>query len=362
MNPKKKALAAAAVGTAAGVAGLAIIAMPADAGEAPELPAVSAEELVQSVITTPPPALNGSVKLTNNLGLPVGLPGTGALTADSARVFTDGQGHSKITTQKGAGEQTVVHNGSTVWTYNSGSNTATKTTLPAGADGKHAPEAGGQAADPAAIASKVLGAVRESSTVSVEGTANVAGRAAYELVLTPKPTERTLLREVRVAVDAEKRLPLELSVLSNGSPDPALQVGFTDVSFTPQAANLFEFTPPAGAKVTEQQPKIDQRDKDKAKAEIQQNLKTVGTGWDTVLVGQLPADALSDMGKGKAGEHGRNVDPKAILDRVSKPVSGAFGTGHVVTTKVGTALLTDDGRVAAGFVPEQVLVEALGTK
>ncbi|QWF82189.1 LolA family protein [Amycolatopsis sp. CA-230715] len=359
MNPKKKALAAAAVGTAAGVAGLAFIAMPADAGEAPELPAVSAEELVQSAVTAPTPALNGSVKLTNNLGLPVGLPGTAALNADSARVFTDGQGHSKVSMQKGAGEQTVVHNGNTVWTYNSGSNTATKTTLPAGAENKHAD---GQAVDPAAMAAKVLGAVRESSTVSVEGTARVAGRAAYELVLTPKPTERTLLREVRVAVDAEKRLPLELSVLSNGSADPALQVGFTDVSFTPQPANLFEFTPPAGAKVTEQQPKIDQQDKDKAKAEIQQNLKTVGTGWDTVLVGQLPADALSNMGKGKADKHGESVDPKAFLDKISKPVSGAFGTGHVVSTKVGTALLTDDGRVAAGFVPEQVLVEALGTK
>ena len=48
--------------------------------------------------------------------------------------------------------------------------------------------------------------------------------------------------------------------------------------------------------------------------------------------------------------------------QIAKPVSGPFGTGHVITTKVGTALLTDDGRFAAGAVPEQVLIEALGTK
>ena len=61
----------------------------------------------------------------------------------------------------------------------------------------------------------------------------MAGRDAYELVLTPAPTERTLLREVRVAVDAEKRMPLQLTVLAAGSTEPALQVGFTELNVRP---------------------------------------------------------------------------------------------------------------------------------
>jgi len=56
------------------------------------------------------------------------------------------------------------------------------------------------------------------------------------------------------------------------------------------------------------------------------------------------------------------VDPKRLLSQFGKPVRGAFGSGYVITTKVGTALVTDDGRFAVGAVPEQVLIEALGAK
>ena len=74
-------------------------------------------------------------------------------------------------------------------------------------------------------------------TVAVDGTAEVAGRAAYQLVLTPLPTERTLLREVRVAVDAETRQPLQLTVLAQGSGEPALQVGFSETTARRQVSD-----------------------------------------------------------------------------------------------------------------------------
>ena len=68
-------------------------------------------------------------------------------------------------------------------------------------------------------------------------------------MLTPLPTERTLLREVRVAVDAETRQPLQLTVLAQGSGEPALQVGFSEIAYGPQDASLFTFTPPPGTTV-----------------------------------------------------------------------------------------------------------------
>jgi hypothetical protein len=205
--------------------------------------------------------------------------------------------------------------------------------------------------DPATLSTQLVREVRKSSTVTVDGTARVAGRSAYELVLTPKPDERTLLREVRVAVDYETRLPLELSVMTNGTTEPALRAGFTDLDIGTQPAKLFQFTPPEGAKVTEEKPER------RAPQRGALDAKTVGEGWDTVLLTKLPAELGS--GKQARGSDGGNVDVRGILHQVGKRVSGPYGSGYMVTTTAATALVTDDGRIAVGAVPEQVLVDAL---
>jgi hypothetical protein len=170
----------------------------------------------------------------------------------------------------------------------------------------------------------------------------VAGRNAYELVLTPAPTERTLLREVRVAVDAEKRMPLRLTVLATGSAEPALQIGFTDLAFGPQDPTLFTFTPPPGATVTDAPPRPQN-------ATAQPDTTTVGDGWDAVRIMRKPATAAPDT----TAPNGPD------LSTVGTPVNGTWGSGRLVTTAVGSAIITNDGRVAVGAVPEQVLTEAL---
>lgn len=353
MQPKTKAITAAVTGSALGVAGLAWLAMPASAGEAPSLPPISAEALVQSVMSTKTPALDGTVQVDNNLGLPMpALPGGMSFTIDSAHVYNDGNGDSKLSIEQGANDTTVVHNGNTVWMYSSKDNSATKTTLPA-----NAPTPPEIPSDPAAGATQLMARIQQSSTVSVDGTARVADRPAYELVLTPKPTEHTVLREVRVAIDAEKRVPLRLSVMTYGSNDPALQVAYSDIQFTSQPASEFQFTPPQGAKVTEKQAQVPSPDK-KPAADM---LTTVGDGWDTVVTGTFSPDQLAPK-QGKQGNQNAPADPQALLRQFGKPVSGPFGSGYVITTKVGSVLITGDGRFAAGAVTEQALIDALGTK
>jgi outer membrane lipoprotein-sorting protein len=361
MQPKTKAITAAVVGTALGIGGLAVIAMPASAGAAPTLPAISAENLVQSVLTAKTPALDGTVTVDNNLGLPSlnMIPGASALNFTSAQVYSDGTGKSKASLNQGSSQETIVNDGKTVWTYDSKNNSASELTL--SADGGKPNTGAGKTLDPTTAATQLLSKMRESSTVSVGGTAQVAGRSAYELVLTPKPSERTLLREIRVSVDSETRLPLRLAVLTNGTTDPALQVAFSDVHFAAQPASEFQFTPPQGAKVTKEQPKLDPATRDKAE-QAGQDVKIVGDGWDTVVVGKVPADLLSGATAPGKAKDGQQFDPMALLGKLTKPVSGAWGTGHVFTTKVGTAVLTDDGRFAAGAVPEQVLFDALAAK
>jgi outer membrane lipoprotein-sorting protein len=351
MNSKKTALSFAAVGTAAGVAGLVLLASPAGAGEAPPaLPPISADQLVESVLNTEVPALGGSVEMQNNLGLPVpGLPGSIG-GGESVRVYADGEGRGRISLPSRGGETTVVDDGSTVWVWDSREKTVTK--VPQGAGHKTPLE--GKFADPATSARDLVDAMRKDSSVDVDGTARVAGRPVYQLVLAPKPTERTLLREVRVSVDSETRVPLQLEVLANGQSDPALKVGFTEFEDGPQDASLFAFTPPEGAKVTEEKPDEKMRGTSPDELFSQLDLKTVGEGWDTVLTGTVPEGVL-EMPGGDGGD-----DALGLLKSFGKEVHGEFGTGWVISAKVGTALITEDGRVAIGAVPQQVLTEALG--
>jgi outer membrane lipoprotein-sorting protein len=356
MNTRRTALSFAAVGTVAGVAGLVVLASPAGAGEAPpELPPVSAEELVESVLTTDQvPALAGSVQLENNLGLPIpGLPGS-AGQDDGIRVYSDGEGRGRFSLAGQDGETTIVDDGTTVWTWNSETRDVRKV---AHDDVGGEKPFEGQFADPATAAKDLVTAMQAESTVTVDGTARVADRPVYQLVLTPKPTERTLLREIRVSVDSELRLPLQLEVLANGQSDPALKIGFTEFDAGAQDPGLFQFTPPEGSTVTEHNP--DEAFKGRMAEDwlSEIDIQTVGTGWDTVVTGQIPADALNMGGE----QQGRGEDQSVfeLLGTFGREVNGDFGSGWVISTSVGTALVTEDGRVAIGAVPEQVVTEAL---
>ena len=353
MNTKRTALAVAAAGTVAGVVGLVLIAVPTGAGAAPpELPAVSPEALVQSVMTTKVPAMSGTAQLIDNLGLP--LPGlSGGKDGTAAKVFTDGQGRARVVLPDEGSERAIVEDGTTTWIWNSADKSVTK--VPHG-ENKRDPQ--GELSDPQAAATGLVKIMREESTVSVQGTGWVADRAVYQLVLTPKPTERTLLREIRVAVDSELRVPLQLEVFANGQADPALKLGFTEFTAGAQDPGLFTFTPPQGAKVTEQKPGDTPSISNQEQLFTALTPQVVGSGWDTALVVKVPAD-LFKSAPGDKGDKG-SFDPMAMLRQFGKPVSGSFGNGWAIEAKVGTIVVTEDGRAAVGAVPSQVLVDALG--
>ncbi|MFR9729918.1 LolA family protein [Saccharopolyspora sp. MS10] len=372
MKRKNVVYAASAAGLA-GLLGLTVLSLPAGADEDPQLPQVAPEQLVESVLTSTPPALTGTVRVDNALGLPA-LPGVGEGTSgmlgdgtSTLRLWNDGQGHKRVAVPSSDGEVTIVDDGSAVWKWDSASRTVTRTDEGDRGPGRHpggpgAPGGDPAAQDPAALSREIVGQLRRSSEVAVDGTARVAGRDAYELVLTPKPTERTVLREVRFAVDAETRSPLEVTVLTNGSDEPALRAGFSELELGAPDPAMFRFTPPAGARV-EEHPRGERPEHRGPGHADGRRPAVVGEGWDTVVVTELP-----DFSGGQAppesprGGHGaERPDPQAMLRQVGKPVSGPWGEGHLISTEVGSALVTSDGRVAAGAVPEQVLTEAIGT-
>jgi outer membrane lipoprotein-sorting protein len=318
----------------AGVAGLGLLAVPAGAGAAPQLPPVTPEALISSVLSAQKEPFHGTVELNNELGLPA-LPNApqAADGTSTARVWSNGPGGGRIQLPTDGGERTLVSDGTTFWAWHSEDRTVVTGARPA-----DTPDA---ASDPTTAANEAITRLRGSSNVAVEGTATVAGRPAYELVLTPLPTERTLLREVRIAIDAQMRQPLRMVVLGNGSTAPALQVGFTELTYGAQDPALFTFTPPPGATVEQRQP--GQRDQAAA------DRRVVGEGWDTVVI------------RKRTAEQGGRPEGAPDLSTVGTPVSGPWGSGRLITTAVGTAIVTDDGRIAAGAVPEQLLNEALSS-
>ncbi|MGM1064729.1 LolA family protein [Saccharothrix sp. Mg75] len=368
MNRRRVTVVAAAVGVVAGVAGLGVLAMPAGAGQAPVLPEVGAEALVESVVTAGPAAFGGTVEVSNDLGVPA-VPGVPQLSdGDSAvRLWSDGAGRVRAQLPAGNSERTFVDDGTTGWLWNSAEQAVNK--FPHGA----APPQEAAAADPVAVAREVVTRLREFSDVTVDGTARVANRPVYELVLSPKPTEKTVLREVRVAVDSELRVPLRVAVLTNGTNAPAVQIGFSELNVGPQDAALFSFTPPAGATVTEAKPE-GPSGHDRAAAEqalAEANPQVIGEGWDVVLGARVPGGALAAFerqepsgdrrDRGFEGRPGAgDVDVQGLLEQLGKEVGGTWGSGTLITTRVGGVLIADDGRVAAGAVPEQVLLDAIG--
>jgi outer membrane lipoprotein-sorting protein len=323
----------------AGAVGLGLLAVPAGAGAQPQLPPVDPEELVRSVLAAEPVAFGGTAEMDNSLGLPA-LPDMpqAANGTSTARIWSDGDRRGRVQLPTESGERTLVSDGETFWSWNSEDRTVTRS--PEGAH--HERDAAG--ADPSAAADEVLAALRPTSEIRVDGTAEVAGRAAYELVLTPASSERTLLREVRVAVDGEHRMPLRLTVMATGSTDPALRVGFTDITFGPQDPELFRFTPPPGATVEDAQRPQGHPGAREGGAEP----TVVGDGWDTVYVSTTPTRPDAERPEGVPD-----------LSQLGSPVTGPWGSGRLIGSAVANVIVTDDGRAAMGAVPEQVLTEAL---
>ncbi|PJI86701.1 LolA family protein [Luteimicrobium subarcticum] len=337
----------------------------ASADDHPDLPAVSAQDLLVDLASPTTPSVQGTVEATMRLGLPdlSGVPGLGGgpvaggssasvlAGTHTLRVWSDGPGRSRVAVLGGQSETDVVRDGTDVWLWDSAARSATHVTLPAERAGVPSATGGvGPTLTPDAAARAALGAVDPGTVVATDDTARVAGRPAYTLTLTPKPSERTLVREVAVDVDAATHVPLRVRVWSVEQSKPAVDVGFTDVSFATPPASTFDFTPPAGATVKT----VPLRAGAGAKGSTRdaQDPTVVGDGWDAVAVGTLDDDQLAALtGDGSTTE---------VLDQLPT-ASGAWGSGHVLRGTLFSAVLTDDGRVAVGAVPVDVLTGALAS-
>jgi outer membrane lipoprotein-sorting protein len=327
----------------------------------PSLPERSAAQLLVDLQSVQVDGMSGTVVQRADLGLPA-LPGLGSgggpsggggdasaelsrlvSGSNTLRVWYAGADKARVALLSTLGETDVIRNGSDVWVWRSADNSAVHTTLPADtatADKPHAAPSG-LPSTPQEAANAALAAIDPTTKVTTNGAARVAGRDAYELVLAPKDTA-SLVGQVRLALDAERKVPLRVEVYPQGSDEPAFRVTFEQIDFGTPDAQQFAFNPPPGAKVTDEAAPT-AADRPDVKPEDRVEPTVVGTGWTTVVVTNLDT----------AGQ-----DLSAITGQLPQ-VSGAWGSGRLLTGKLFSALLTDDGRVAVGAVAPEKLYEAV---
>lgn len=378
------AVPAAVVGVT--VATIGLVPALADSGD-PSLPSLTAEQIITKIAASDTQTVDGTVRISTDLGLPSVLSGGTASSmfggaaappalgsSDSSRadpqrqfpqllvgshtlhVTADGQDRQKISIIQPAAEYSVMHNGSEVWAYDSSSNEAYHSTLPArdtASGAQQHPRADDFPATPQAAAQQILKAADGTASITADGTAKVAGRSAYELLIRPQHASSTTIDSIRIAVDSTTGVPLKFTLQPKGNGKAAFEVAYTKVSFAKPAASTFAFTPPKGVKVTEGRAAPEEKSPDAMSGLGAPSY--LGSGWDTIAVfkgkAALPSGAKKN---GKGGAAG-------MLGGFGKQVSGSFGSGTLFHTRLVNVLLTQDGTIYAGAVDQSALTTAAGS-
>jgi hypothetical protein len=293
------------------IAGLAtvvvVVGLVAAAGQAsspPTLPAIAPARLIADAVraAAADQPISGRLRAHADLGIPsipgmdrVGSSGLlgflSSLSGDHLlKVWRSADGLRLAELTDGS-ERDVVVGRTNAWLWDFGSMTAWHVgPFPVRAgDGLHQ---GLGLVDPEQLADGFLRAISPTTAVSVGQAQRIAGRAAYTLVLEPR-TSATLVGSIRIALDAQRFVPLSVGVYPRGWVSPALSVAFTSVGFGSISASTFAFSPPPGAKVVELGKGAGDRGhqppngKDRASLE-DLPIRTFGTGWATVVAVRTP--------------------------------------------------------------------------
>jgi outer membrane lipoprotein-sorting protein len=369
------------VAVLAGISGFAVIphVLPASAA-VPSLPPITPTELLDKVRTSNVRALSGTVKMSSHLGLPdLGALGVGQGTmldlltgSHTSHIWVDGPEHLRVALDAPSAESDWIRNGTDLWAWRSDTQTVQHTVL--AADSPDSPDAAdateakpSETVDPTAMAAKALTMIEPSTTITIRTPDYIAGRAAYELVLTPKSANSTV-GDVAIGIDAENGVPLAVRIDAKNSTTPAVSVAFSQISYATPDASTFAFSPPPGASVSETadatsllpigQSRHDHRGDRQGKKSyaplvpvsttevgttVENGMTTVGSDWDSVAI---------VSGQSVGGQLG------GLLSSANT-VQTAAGPAKLISTSLVNALVLDDGRIVVGAVTPAALAAAV---
>ncbi|HZL02118.1 MAG TPA: hypothetical protein VFC48_03230, partial [Cellulomonas sp.] len=368
------------------------------------LPPVTPQELLAQVAAARPSPLSGTVVYTARLGLPE-IPFASAGGADpivllggssTMRVWSDGAERSRVALLGATSEYSVVRDGSQAWTYSSADDAVVHYALDAQDAARYDKLTGairakaespvtGALPTPDEAARTALEHADKSSVVTLDPQTTVAGRAAYQLVVTPR-SENTLVARIVVAIDAVTSTPLRVQAWSTqDSKAPALELGFTDVRFATPDAAVLTFSAPAGATVKDvvvplpDEPALADSTTAPSAGTLPDGVSVTGTGWATVvelahvdvksLIAGDPAALTGALGTeptigsksaqgliqefapsdGKGHRDSFSLDTAALYQQLTTQVP----EGRLLSSALLSVLVTDDGRVLVGAVPAE---------
>ncbi len=371
----RKAVLIPAIGVPMAVVAAAVL-VPMQAGAAVDLPDKTPAELIAFVHASDVDALSGTVEQTSELGLPNldgligpmrGAEGPRSDAVDpadlddllalatgthTANVFVDGD-RARLQVLDRLAERNVYVDGEAreAWFVDSETQTATRITVTGDVDARPPEKV---VPTPETMLDDALAKHDASTEVSVGTDGRVAGREVYELVLAPR-IDDTLVGELRFAIDGEHGVPLSAAVTARGADAPAFSVTVTDVDFGAPDPAVLEFTPSAGITVVENEIAIPDAGDRPHSGKTGDHPEPVihGEGWAAVV--EVPAGVGEHAGDGSGAASEPNEAD--ALDAVTTPVEG----GRVLQTSLVTVMFADDGRVLAGAVPAERLVESART-
>jgi hypothetical protein len=222
---------------------------------------------------------------------------------------------------------------------------------------------------PMAMASRLLGHVTSTTSVTVGTPVYVAGQPAYQLSVAPKAAPDSTIRAIVISIGASGALhgvPLQVAVYANGQASPALELGFTgQLQSGAPAASELTFSPPPGSTVTTHT----------LGSGSTSSTSSTGSASSSGVVPLLPIIQPSNSGSSGAGQPTKIGTGWATV--VTGPAGQLFGSvtsgplsavttvvtvngqqGRLFSTELVNVLVMANGRYYAGFVTPSALEAA----
>jgi len=270
-----------------------------------------------------------------------------------ANVFYNGPTMARVQMLDQMSERDFIVNGSDIWYYDATQQTVLHYSVSAADKALETQKLPLDVTSPAALADYFLSQVTPSTTITSDQNSQVAGRGVYQLTFTPK-NDGTLVSSVTISIDGVTGVPLSVEVYAAGQSAPAFKIAFDSVTFAAPDASVIAFTPPSGATVEELTDPLtsaamtnsDHQPTAAEKAAAQDEYQKLNSeGWSAIV--EIPATAST------AAELA-SIKSNSYYNDLTSAVSG----GRVFRTSLLNVLITDDGRIYAGSVTVQKLLEA----
>jgi outer membrane lipoprotein-sorting protein len=282
----------------------------------------------------------------------------------TANIYVDGVNKARLQVLDLISERNFIRNGSDLWFYDASKALVKHSVIDPAQEAQAKKDALGlfnansaklpfDATSPAAVADYFLSQAGRDTVFTVGKDAKIAGRGVYQITGAPR-NAGSLVASVTISVDAATGLPLAVVVKAVGESNPAFEVGFESITFATPAASNFNFVAPAGSKVEEVPvPTRDALEKlaagkaptaaDKARAQAEAE-KLIAQGWSAVV--EVPTDMVPAQIT--------QLKENTLFTELTKPVAG----GRIFSTTLMNIFIADDGRIFAGSVTQQRLLEA----